>query len=485
MTLTRRLILGFSVLALLLLTLPSLFIGVALQQYFHDQAARETMDIVQYLQRRIVSIGVQPPIEELSDAEMLQRLKRSMTDYLLLGAGLQLESAFFVQIRHVNSEQSVKTPNLGNGEIPVLHQGLPYRGEIETMKHGRIPVLFYRTFLEYRTLPFAEVRVAVSLVEYQNIFEQLLVFWLVGSILAIGLTILIGWLLSRQILKPLVQLTQGIEGMMKSETLGQLETQGLPPDQIRSLAQTFNTLLSQLAETLARQQRFVSDASHELRSPLTSIQGHAELLLKRGQSNPEILTEGLEIIRHESTRLGKLVEDLLLLAQLRHRKPRPEVFNLSSVARQVVESRQLLHGNLHFSGPPSVPMTGDQQSIRRILINLIDNALRFTPADAPIEIQVYQREQACWLVVHDHGSGIPAANLPYIFERFYRIEADRNRQQGGTGLGLSIVKELVEWHQGKLEVESSETQGTLFRIRFPEVNPEPLKKDERGFLRES
>ncbi|PKL74925.1 MAG: hypothetical protein CVV27_18030 [Candidatus Melainabacteria bacterium HGW-Melainabacteria-1] len=104
---------------------------------------------------------------------------------------------------------------------------------------------------------------------------------------------------------------------------------------------------------------------------------------------------------------------------------------------------------------------------RRILLNLIDNALRFTPPDAPIEIDVSRRGQSCWLVVRDHGAGIPAPNLPHIFERFYRLEPDRNRQQGGAGLGLPIVKELVDWHQGHIVVESSETQGTTFTIEFP------------------
>lgn len=464
MTLTRRLILGFGLLALLLLTLPSLMIGTALQGYFHEQAARETRDIAEYLQRRLISHNQGT---EQSRDELMRHLDRSMRDYLVQGEGLRLESAFFVQIRQIVTRQLLRTPNLDDVEIPPLRTGAPYHGEMQTPTHGRIPVLFYRSYLERGGAAFAEIQVAVSLVEYNAILQQLLIFWIGGSLLALALTALIGWLLARQILKPLVHLTQDVEGMMQSETLGQLETGNLPPDQIRRLAQTFNTLLAQMGETLERQQRFVSDASHEMRSPLTAIQGHAELLMKRGRSNPEILTEGLEIIWRESNRLGKLVEDLLLLAQLRHRRPQAEVFNLASVARQVVESRQLLHGNLAYHGSQSALMAGDQSAVRRILLNLIDNALRFTPPDAPIEVSVVREGTDCVMVVRDHGAGIPAANLPHIFERFYRIEADRNRQKGGAGLGLPIVKELVEWHQGQLEVVSSEAAGTTFTMRFP------------------
>lgn len=467
MTLTRRLVLGFSFLAVMLLALPGALISTALGGYFRDQAARETLDIVTYLQRRIVSHP-----DNINPAEVMRLLNRSMQDYLVLGEGLQLESAFFVQMRHLRSQETIRTPNLEGGDISVEPQGELFQGEMQTRIHGRIPVLYYKTTLQVLRQNTVELRVAVSMVEYNGILSQLLNFWIFGSLVALALTVLVGWLLARQILKPLASLTQEIEGMMAAETLGQLETRELPPDQIRRLAQTFNTLLAQMAETFQRQQRFVSDASHELRSPLTAIQGHAELLLKRGQSNPEILTEGLGIISRESNRLGKLVEDLLLLAQTRHRKPRSERFNLASVARQVVESRQLLYENLSYSGSASTLMSGDQSAVRRIILNLIDNALRFTPPDAPIEVKVYQRDSLCWLVVRDHGAGIPAANLPHIYEPFYRIEPDRNRQQGGAGLGLPIVKELVEWHQGHIGVVSSEREGTTFTISFPALEAE-------------
>lgn len=475
MTLARRLIVGFGLLALLLLTVPSLIIGAALQQYFREQATREILDISTYLQRRLVTLSTQQPYQALENPAFMALLERSLTDYLVLGEGLQLESTFFVQLRELNSGRMIATPNLEGGTIPVLHAGIPYAGEMATRSHGRIPVLFYRTMLQRGSQPFAEMQVAVSLVEYASILKQLFIFWLVSSLLALGLTVLIAWLLGRQILKPLISLTQEIEGMVQSDRLGELDTSHLPPDQILRLAQTFNTLLRRLTELLEKQQRFVSDASHELRSPLTAIQGHAELLLKRGQSNPEILTEGLQIIRRESNRLGKLVEELLLLAQLRHRKPQAERMSLARVARQVVESRQLLHENLIFESQQPAWMQGDQDAIRRIVINLIDNALRFTPPEALIEVRVEAREGRCWLMVKDEGAGIPAVHLPHIFERFYRQEADRSRSKGGAGLGLPIVKELVEWHQGSIEVTSRENEGSLFALNFPEVQQEAPK----------
>lgn len=472
MTLTRRLVLGFSFLAVMMMVLPGLLVGAILQNFFHEHASHETLDIANQIQGQIRVIPAQatPP----SSVEVIRRLKTFMNDYLLLKEGFTLESGFFIEVLNPQGKQLFATPNLAGSRIPIPAAGPPAEGWLKSDQHGPIPVMLYSRPLKLGPHETCQLLIAVSLVEYHSILNQLFGSWFLVSLVAMAITGLLVLFLANQLLKPLIRLTREVEALlqadlMKKENLIGLDTHDLPPDQIRQLALTFNTLLARLGEMLEKQQRFVSDASHEMRSPLTAIQGHAELLLKRGQSNPEILTEGLEIIRNESNRLGKLVEDLLLLAQLRHRRPQAEVLNLASVTRQVVESRQLLYENLSYSGSQPALMAGDQSAIRRIVLNLIDNALRFTPSDALIEVAVYRREAFCWLIVRDHGAGIPAAHLPHIFERFYRQEADRNRRQGGAGLGLPIVKELVEWHQGQIEVESNEQQGTVFTLRFPAV----------------
>lgn len=464
MTFTQRLLLGFGVMSLLLLVIPSFLISTTLQRYFYELATRESHEIVEILQRKVDAANDR---YRYTGQEVFNYLKRSMADYLLLDEGSRPESVFYVQVIGIKNGYVIKTPNLKDRELNIQPDNMPYQDQLRIDQNEDIPVLFYKSQLMSKNEPLAEVRVAVSLAEYQTILKQINQISLLAMLLAFALSILFAMFVSRQILKPIVNLEFEMDLMLKAEVPGQLATQNLPPDQIKSLAQKFNTLLAKLAESLHRQQRFVADASHELRSPLTAIQGHAELLKKRGQSNPEILKEGLEIIQVESIRLAKLIEDLLVLAQTYHKKPSQETLNLANIAKQVVESRQLIHSNIHFEGPSSVIMKGNAQSIRRIIINLVDNALRFTDSQERVEVKVNQKGPICILVVEDQGQGIPSDSLPHIYEHFYRIEADRNRHKGGTGLGLPIVKELVEWHQGNIDVVSEEGKGTRFTITFP------------------
>jgi len=470
MTLPRRILLSFTVLSLLLLVMPNVLGGLALQRHFYLLAEQEARELARQLQKKLTVLSERQPEStvDLAHPELLADLYQFATDYLLFKEGLQMETGFFLLLNSLNGNTLLITPNLEGMKMPEAPMDTVQEGQMSGLQQP-IPVMLYRRLLYQGDTPVADLQIAVSMLEYQYVLQRLWRFWLLGCLVALAATFLLGFFLYRQILSPLVRLTQQIEAMMDLKPVKYLQVEDLPPDQIRRLAQSFNTLLAQLTATLERQQRFVSDASHELRSPLTAIQGHAELLIKRAQTNPEILREGLDVIRRESGRLGKLVEDMLLLARLSHYQPKQERLDLALLSQDVVESRRLLHPNLAFSGQPGAWMAGEQNSMRRILLNLIDNALRYTPPQTAIQISVWQEAEAVVVQVADQGPGIPAQEVPHVFERFYRIEADRNREQGGSGLGLPIVKELVDWQQGHLELQTSPEQGTIFTIRFPKA----------------
>lgn len=472
MSLPRRILLSFAILSVLLLLVPNVLGGMALQNHFYMLAERDAHELALQLQTQVDLLNTERQGRPMdwSEALIQERMYRFITDYLLFKEGVQMETGFFLKLSDLQGKTLLMTPNLKALTMPDTPLNQVRRGHIRAPKQ-MIPVMLYRCQITQQNLPVAELQVAVSMMEYQYVLQRLWRFWLLGCLVAVLATLVLGFFLHRQILAPLVRLTREIQSMLGLKSLRRLQTDDLPPDQILALAESFNTLLQQLSETLERQQRFVSDASHELRSPLTAIQGHAELLIKRGQSNPEILHEGLEVIRKESGRLGRLVEDLLLLARLNHYQPRQERLDLASLAQDVVESRRLLHAEIVFSGSGPVWMTGEANSMRRILINLIDNALRYTPAGTPVQVKVWQNHASVYVQVADQGPGIPQRDVPYIFERFYRIEADRSRQKGGSGLGLPIVKELVDWQQGELELQSDPEQGTVFTMRFPRPLP--------------
>ncbi len=219
---------------------------------------------------------------------------------------------------------------------------------------------------------------------------------------------------------------------------------------------------------------FVSNVSHELRTPLTSIKGYVETLLDGAMENKELSLKFLEIINNEADRLNRLISDLLYLSSLE--TGRMEVAKKKFNAQQFVEKvvniiepvakkkNVTIETKLH---PSITEICGNQDMLEQVLINLLDNAVKYSHARGKIKLEMGMHEQGVFLKVSDNGIGIPAESLPRLFERFYRVDKARSRQVGGTGLGLSIVKHIVERHRGQIQVESEEQQGTTFTVILP------------------
>lgn len=218
---------------------------------------------------------------------------------------------------------------------------------------------------------------------------------------------------------------------------------------------------------------FVANVTHELRTPLTSIRGFAETLLDGALDDPETARNFIEIIKREGGHLGALIDDLLDLSRIESGRMRmqPETVHLSSL---VTESLAGLHQkagaqstHLEIDVPEDLYLIADPNRLAQILINLVDNALKYTPVDGFVRVKVAELNEYIRFQVSDTGSGMPKADLPRIFERFYRVDKARTRKTGGTGLGLSIVKHIVEAHGGTIGVESDLGKGTTFTFLLP------------------
>jgi two-component system phosphate regulon sensor histidine kinase PhoR len=219
---------------------------------------------------------------------------------------------------------------------------------------------------------------------------------------------------------------------------------------------------------------FVANVSHELKTPLTSIQGFAETLLGGALEDPKNSRRFVEIIRHHAVRLGRLTDDLLKLSRIEAGKLGLELQPVSLVdliggaveaARSRAEQSQL---SLSFDCPPDLaPVRGDANLLREVLQNLLDNAIQYTPAGGRIDVSAAQTDGFAMITVTDTGIGIPEAEQARIFERFYRVDAARSRELGSTGLGLSIVKHIVEAHGGRVGVESEVGRGSKFFFTVP------------------
>ncbi|TCS96740.1 two-component system histidine kinase PnpS [Hazenella coriacea] len=226
---------------------------------------------------------------------------------------------------------------------------------------------------------------------------------------------------------------------------------------------------------------FVANVSHELKTPITSIRGFSETLLDGALNDPDTCREFLKIIHEESLRLQRLIGDILDLSGIESKQlqVKKELISINSLVSFVVKtledqikSKQL---TLQVDIPESFTIEADPDRFRQIFLNLLTNAMTYTPAGGSICLSIKNEKDFWTLQVSDTGIGIPEADLPRIFERFYRVDKARSRNSGGTGLGLAIVKHLVEGHQGTIDVESRIGKGTTFTLRFPH---EPTFIDE-------
>jgi two-component system, OmpR family, sensor kinase len=283
------------------------------------------------------------------------------------------------------------------------------------------------------------------------------------------LSLLIAWLLARRALRPVATLTTSARRIARSRSLAERVPVG-DRDELGQLATTFNGMLVSLEEAHQAQQRFVADASHELRAPLTAIQANLQLLQRQPEMPPAEQREALDEASREAHRLAKLVADLLALARadagmsLRRRTVELDRVLLDSVS----EARHLSRGQrIEIGGLEPALVEGDPDYLRQLLLILLDNALKYTPPEGTVTLGLWRRGPAVELTVQDTGVGIPAADLPHVFERFYRADPARARDPGGMGLGLSIARWIAQQHGGDIMLASQQGVGTIVTIRLP------------------
>lgn len=218
---------------------------------------------------------------------------------------------------------------------------------------------------------------------------------------------------------------------------------------------------------------FVANVSHELKTPITSIKGFAETLLDGAADDPEVLDQFLHIIFEESKRIQLLIDDLLILSKLEKDESTINVgpvevgFVLEDVLPVINQHAEQKNIEIQVDADKELTFEADEEKIKQILLNLLTNAISYTPEKGTVSLNVKDNEDSVCLQVKDTGIGISKEALPRIFERFYRVDKDRSRDTGGTGLGLAIVKHIVEVHQGEITVESELGKGTTFSVLVP------------------
>lgn len=291
---------------------------------------------------------------------------------------------------------------------------------------------------------------------------------LIGLVAAIA-SLIVAAVLTSSLFRPLEDIASVSRQITRADDLSRRVPHSNRTDEIGDLARAFNQTLERLERLFRSQQRFLADISHELRTPLTSMRGNVDLM----QRMHEYDEESMIVIQEEMERMSRLLGDLLLLA-------RADTGGLPLI-RDVVELDNLLFDvyrqvdridktvTMELTEVDQVRVMGDADRLKQLLLNLVDNAIKYTPPGGRISLSLAKDKNWAQLSVSDTGVGIPAEDLPHIFDRFYRVDKARSRAQGGSGLGLSIAKWIVQAHAGTIQVQSTPGVGTTFLVTLPVI----------------
>jgi two-component system, OmpR family, sensor kinase len=345
---------------------------------------------------------------------------------------------------------------------------------LKTVRGGRNGLRAYASALNVGNRDYTLV-VMQSLHPQKELLDDIrnTFLWIIP--LALLLASVGGYFLARKSLAPVVAMAAQARGMGAQNLRDRLAVPNRR-DEMGQLALSFNQLLERLEETFERQRRFISDASHELRTPVAILRGESEVTLSRPDRSSEEYRESLAILRDESLRLTHIIEDLFTLTRAdagQYPLSLREIY-LDELAGEVLhQTRSLVVPKriaLTSSIEPDLPFRGDEALLRRLLLNLLENAIKYTPEGGSIQLRCAREGNQYAVSITDSGSGVPPELYASIFERFFRVDKARSRadnETGGAGLGLSIARWIAEAHHGQLNLARSDSTGSTFTATFP------------------
>lgn len=389
--------------------------------------------------------------------------------------GDELDRGYFLEVWARNGALLYRSEQLGDQTLgPVPNTSGRVR---ESAKSLRLP-----SGLRVRALSRAHhtpdgmsviVRLAVS---EEHLWRE---FWEMLAVLGIGLPITVafvaipGYLVAGRALRPVDLMAKRAAEITADHLHERLEINN-PDDELGQLGTAFNTALARIESSFDQLRRFTADASHELRTPLTAIRSVGEVSL-RMQGNENYYRDIIGSMLEETNRLTRLVDSLLTMSRADAGRAQLHLAetDLVDLARESATLLEVLaeekEQTLRIEGDEAVTVMADRTILRQALVNLIDNAVKYSPLKGAVRIRVTDNERYAYVEVQDSGPGIPAEHRDHIFERFYRIDKARTRAEGGTGLGLSIAQWAVTAHKGSIEVQCDTGQGSVFRIRLPKL----------------
>lgn len=378
----------------------------------------------------------------------------------------------YVQITDTDARPIALSRNLSGAVVPIpasaFSQARLQGSSLVTVNGIRVAVV---PLLLERELGFATVAEPLSVIDEG--LRRLRRDFFAGVPVVLLLASAGGYFLARKSLAPISSMNQQTQRISAESLSSRLDVTN-PRDELGRLGTTINDLLTRLETSFKEQQRFIADASHELRTPLAVLRGETEVALTKTRTI-DAYQDSLSLIKDEAERLSRIVEDLFILARQPLDAPAAlmkEPLSLNEVVRDCARAAQVLAVCKGVrlkteNDAASIVLNGDEELLNRMILNLLDNAVKYTLAGGEISIALIKQNQNARIIVRDTGIGIPTVDQLHVFDRFYRVDKARSRALGGAGLGLSIVRWIVDAHGGKIKVQSTPGKGSAFTVELP------------------
>jgi two-component system OmpR family sensor kinase len=442
-----------------------------LAQNLQDTLSKEAQTIGNALLSKVAQAGDDFVIEEIEEhfaprtTSHFLRITRA-NGSILYQSGRPHDGTF---------EPEVVSPAL-LGDAPSWHE--------QKMPNGRKLVVYSMTYSDSLGTRYT-IQAGASDIAIQQVLRGLLISLSIVLPLVLVAAVGGGLLFVRNALTPLEQIATTAE-KITSRNLNERLHRVVTGDEIEKLSASLNRMMDRLEESFHHVHRFSADVSHEIRTPLSILRAELEDLLKTQELTPR-LRESIGSALEEVERLSRIAEQLLEMTRLEAGEMLSDltVLDLGDLARTTVEQLRLLADEkklaMNFHDGPSLPVLGDSLRLRQVVVNLVDNAIKYTPQGGTISISSGQADGRAILEVSDTGIGIPQEALPHIFERFYRVDGARSRHLGGTGLGLAIVRSICTAFGGAISVQSVSGSGTTFRVELPLESSDSRHRILNGF----
>ena len=441
----------YALMFIMLLFLINFAIYFFLSNFIDDNIKKNINNTSEFV---ISQINNEQDNVEYFNAEILQEISRS-------------EENVFFRILSTDGEIRAQSRYLQEMEIP-------FAAKITEFRSGNRRLAVRTINLAEYTPVHGYLQVVKDITFEKNFLDFLILVLIIAAAFGALISVFLGYFTTKKILSPINKITETAREISFSDIDRRLSVKG-PDDELKKLALTFNSMLDRLERAFKKQKQFVSDASHELRTPISVIKGYVDLLDRWGKEKPEVRDEAIEAIKKETDNMKQLMENLLLLARGDDSEliKNEELFNFNNLIKEIIKEFKLLKDDtkIDFQEKAQVNFYGDKNLFKQLVRIFIDNSIKFTSSKEDIKLIINKIEdKGCILSIEDNGRGIAETDIPHVFDRFYQADKSRTRKKEGSGLGLAIAKEIVESYNGEIEVESILGEGTKFIIKLPTNN---------------